>query len=472
MRNQPQRLEPPCELEENPFECVVASDVIARNIPWRIIKFQLPAQVEVLLEEPDRIIAGYANIEVVDTQGELIPAEAWGPAFSKFMANPKFRLVHVFHTDIPVGEVIFEYKDKKDRIWKSHVDDKGLFVVVRVRKDLVAADRVWNAIEKGELRAFSISGLALERRVECSGGRCYRVIPRLELHSITICEKGANIGAIFDVVKSILPISLKRSRSKSVRWKMSEDEQALLEQELSPETPTGPEPGTDSKSTSQKEETQKQGSTSNPTDVSPLLMELKASIDKLAGKVEAIENELKARKPEKYPPPGKKEEEEGGEEPPSAEAAKAGKYPYPERYPYPGKYPRPGKAKAKKPDEEEEEEEEEKAGKKPEEEEEEEKARRKPPLPFAPPQRKGEVLAISEEDLTKMIEAKATEIAEAKTKELIDKALGKTDKRGEVPSIGGPDKKETGLDAILKTPLAKIGTMKAPDFVKLTRGGS
>jgi len=460
-------------LGENPFECPVARDIIERNLPLRLVKFTLPAQVQILCQEPERIIAGYANIEVIDSQGELIPSEVWPSAFGKFMSNPKFRLVHVFHTDIPVGEVIWEYSDSKNHLWKSHTDDTGLFVVVKLRKDLIAADRVWDAILRNELRAFSISGLALERRVECSGGRCYRVIPRLELHSITICEKGANLGAIFTIVKGNIPASLLRIESKASRQKMSEERplEEMLGDAQNPdeETLTGKEPGAEQDSESAPEvippETRKEGETSKEGhDISPILLEIKAGIERLAGEMEAIKTELgKARKPEKYPPPGKKakpdEEDEADEE---KQYREPGKYPYPERYPYPGK-------KGKKPDEEDEEaDEEEKARRR---REEEEKAR-KPKLPFPPPgARKGEFLAISEEDLGKMIEEKAAAIAETKVKELLEKALPKSQKRGEVPNIGGPAEK-TGIQGIMEMPLAKIGTMPRPDFLKVLRGGS
>ena len=437
----------------NPFKCQLSLEIIERNIPYRLIKFTLPAQAQVILQALDRIIAGYASIEIIDAQGEVIPAEAWHEAFAKFMANPKFRLVHVFHTDIPIGEVITEYKDSKDRIWRSHVDDRGLFVVVRLRKDLVAADRVWDAIQKGQLRAFSISGLALERRVECAGGRCFRVIPRLELHSITVCEKGANPGALFAVVKSIPLVSLLRMQTKPARQKMSEEEILNTPEDLSmlenagsegkpSETPTTPQSSQQAPE-SKTSETQKQAQPSADA-ATPLLLEMKARLDQIAGQMEKLVSEMeKARKPQAYPYPGKKKAKEDEEE--EEEEEKAGKKP--EEYPYP----------------------EEKAPKGKDKEEPEEKAGKKPKYP-APPTRKGEVLAIGEEDLAKMIEEKASEIAEKKVTEILQKSLGKTEKRGQVPDIGGPSP-VSGPQALLKTPLAKLGTMPRQEFWNQLRGG-
>ena len=437
----------------NPFKCQLSLEIIERNIPYRLVKFTLPAQAQIILQEPDRIIAGYANIEIIDAQGELIPAEAWHEAFTKFMANPKFRLVHVFHTDIPIGEVITGYKDSKHRIWRSHVDDRGLFVVVRLRKDLVAANRVWDAILKGQLRAFSISGLALERRVECAGGRCFRVIPRLELHSITVCEKGANPGALFAVVKSIPLVSLLRMQTKPARQKMSEEEILNTPEDLSmlenagsegkpSETPTTPQSSQQAPE-SKTSETQKQAQPSADA-ATPLLLEMKARLDQIAGQMEKLVSEMeKARKPQAYPYPGKRKAKEDEEE--EEEEEKAGKKP--EEYPYP----------------------EEKAPKGKDKEEPEEKAGKKPKYP-APPTRKGEVLAIGEEDLAKMIEEKASEIAEKKVTEILQKSLGKTEKRGQVPDIGGPSP-VSGPQALLKTPLAKLGTMPRQEFWSQLRGG-
>jgi len=408
-------------------------------LSYRLLKFTMPAQIKLVLkEEPERIIAGYANVAVIDVEKELIPAEAWKEAFTKFMANPKYRLVHVFHTDIPVGEVIPEYKDSKGRLWKSHPDTKGLFVVVRIRKDLVAADRVWTAIEAEELRAFSISGLALERpRTVCESGRCYRVIPRLELHSITICERGANPPAVFTVVKSTpIPLgSLLRMKSKPPtrgREMSKEMENLDLQADLSEldaskpaeSTPAAPAQPTQGP----PKEIVKQSPA--PTDASPVLLEIKAGIDKILGEIEKMKTEAgKAKKPEEYEEPEEKAEKK------------------PEKYPYPE-----GEEKAEKKEKDKEEDEEE--------EDEEEKARKK--LGALTPARKGEVLAISEADLTKMIEEKATEI--------IQKMLGKTEKRGQVPDIGGPTPSKLTVADLAKMPLSKLGSMSRTEFYDLVRG--
>jgi len=477
----PQCLEPDIVLSQaNRSSQVFQADLLKRTCAcdhiscslresFYLVKFALPIESRLTLSITDRIIAGYANVEVVDTQGELIPAEAWPEAFRKFMANPKFRLVHVFHTDIPVGEVVPQYRDSKGRVWKSHADNKGLFVVVRIRRDLIAADRVWKAIETGELRAFSISGLALERRTECVGGRCFKVIPRLELHSITICEKGSNPPAGFVIVKA-LPLERVKNleEDRQSRMKMSTTKESLglgddlgfQEGENSAQTPAPTQPAPDATKTQAPPAPSEKVTKQNPPqDMTPILLEMKGGIEKLMGICEKIMTEMeKARKPG-YPKP---EEKEGMGEDLEEKARRPQKFPYPKKGEKPEgeedeekagqkpeEYPYPGKKKAKEGEEEEEE-------------DEEEKARKKPPYP--PPARKGEVLAITAEDLAKMIDEKVTET--------LQKTLGgKTEKRGIVTDIGAPPT-GTSLQDLAKMPLAKLGSMPKQEWLRMIQGGA
>ena len=46
----------------------------------------------------DLIVAGYASVEVVDKQGDVITKEALKDAFRKFMENPSYRNVQLAHS--------------------------------------------------------------------------------------------------------------------------------------------------------------------------------------------------------------------------------------------------------------------------------------------------------------------------------------------------------------------------------------
>ena len=150
----------------------------------------------------DLVVAGYASVEMVDKQGDLITRGALKDAFGKFMKADGFRNVQLAHSNIQVGSVIPSYTDSSGRLWKSEVDDTGMFVVIKLRGDIEKAREVASEIRKGSLRSFSIGGQAFERVNKSDQTRGdYREIRRMELHEVTICEKGINPEAQFRILK-------------------------------------------------------------------------------------------------------------------------------------------------------------------------------------------------------------------------------------------------------------------------------
>jgi len=150
----------------------------------------------------DLVVAGYASVEMVDKQGDLITRSALKDAFGKFMKADGFRNVQLAHSNIQVGSVIPSYTDSSGRLWKSEVDDTGMFVVIKLRGDIEKAREVASEIRKGNLRSFSIGGQAFERVNKSDQTRGdYREIRRMELHEVTICEKGINPEAQFRILK-------------------------------------------------------------------------------------------------------------------------------------------------------------------------------------------------------------------------------------------------------------------------------
>jgi HK97 family phage prohead protease len=150
----------------------------------------------------DLVVAGYASVELVDKQGDLITRSALKDAFKKFMTEPKYRNVQLAHSNIQVGEVIPNYTDTEGRMWKSEVDDAGMFVVVQLRNDIEKAREVAAEVRKGNLTGFSIGGQAFKRVNKSDNTHgSYQEISKLELHEITICEKGINPEATFKILK-------------------------------------------------------------------------------------------------------------------------------------------------------------------------------------------------------------------------------------------------------------------------------
>ena len=148
------------------------------------------------------MIGGYASIEIVDKQNDLITLKALNEAVQKFMSKPEYRNVMTNHSNVQVGEVVDSYRDKTGRLWKTEVDDVGFFVVIKLRDDIEKAKEVGRGIRKGSLRSFSIGGQALKKSKKNHDelGE-YNEISKLELHEVTICEKGINPEARFDILK-------------------------------------------------------------------------------------------------------------------------------------------------------------------------------------------------------------------------------------------------------------------------------
>ncbi|KKK67471.1 hypothetical protein LCGC14_2953740, partial [marine sediment metagenome] len=108
----------------------------------------------------------------------------------------------VYHnSNVQVGQVLSEWTHPDTgKVYKTQVDEIGLFCVIKIRTDKFRpkiVDKVIEDIEKGNLKAFSISGDAplASREHKCDGGECFWVIPAIEFYEITICEEGVNQGA-------------------------------------------------------------------------------------------------------------------------------------------------------------------------------------------------------------------------------------------------------------------------------------
>ena len=159
-------------------------------------------EFSILKSGDDLMIGGYASIEIVDKQNDLITLKALKDSVKKFMEESKYRNVMSNHSNVQVGEVVDSYRDKTGKLWKSEVDDVGFFVVIKLRDDIEKAKKVGRNIRKGSLRSFSIGGQALQKVKKSHNDLGdYNEISKLELHEVTICEKGINPEAKFDILK-------------------------------------------------------------------------------------------------------------------------------------------------------------------------------------------------------------------------------------------------------------------------------
>lgn len=130
-----------------------------------------------------------ASIELIDREGHLITTKALEPAFEKYMNNIRNRNVMVLHSDVQVGWALPAYISSEGSIFKSGVDDTGLFFIAELRNDTKISKKVRDQISSGQMKSYSIAGSALKTQTIEKGLLKVMQVDELELAEVTICEK-------------------------------------------------------------------------------------------------------------------------------------------------------------------------------------------------------------------------------------------------------------------------------------------
>ena len=153
----------------------------------------------------ERYIAGYANVaDIIDAQNEVISLAVLQKAWDKWKSNPAYCILSLEHSNIPIAMVEFdEVIDSQGNIHKSGVDNIGLYLVAKLRRDINAANATWEAIKSGIERGFSIAGEHLiPPKIVCDQKECHSVPQDIELHEVGIVGSPANKASYFSVLKS------------------------------------------------------------------------------------------------------------------------------------------------------------------------------------------------------------------------------------------------------------------------------
>ena len=156
------------------------------------------------IDEEQRIIAGYASVEVIDKQNEVIPINVLKEAWERFWKNRDFAINMVMHSNIPVAKIIEEFTEKNGTVHKSGIDSTGLYIVSKIRDDISKGDETWDLIQREELKGYSIGGEAFGKTVVCEGDSCHQQIDKMDIHEISIVDNPANQSSLFNILKSVV----------------------------------------------------------------------------------------------------------------------------------------------------------------------------------------------------------------------------------------------------------------------------
>jgi len=160
-------------------------------------------QAAARIENDPIVVGGPASVEMIDREGHLITTNALTKAFDKYMSNFRTRNAMVLHSDVQIGWALPAYISKGGQIFKSGVNDQGLFFITEVRDDTRIAKRVIEQINEGKLKSYSIAGSAIKVQNMQKGLQPYMQVDEMELAEVTVCETGVNQNAGFDVLKGM-----------------------------------------------------------------------------------------------------------------------------------------------------------------------------------------------------------------------------------------------------------------------------
>lgn len=169
---------------------------ISKNHDTYKLPFNLKGNIEILEKATkERVIAGYASIIEVDEENQLIPRETLIEGIETLLSNSEYANLMLVHQNIQIGKVLKEWGDLK-----THVDDKGLFIVAKIREDLRTANEIWQQILDHKLNGFSIAAEVLVDHEECDDKKCITVIDKINIFEISVCSKPVNKNSGFIIM--------------------------------------------------------------------------------------------------------------------------------------------------------------------------------------------------------------------------------------------------------------------------------
>lgn len=148
------------------------------------------------VDRENRLVSGFATLDNVDSQGDIVTSEASTKAFTRARGN-----LREMHQPIAVGKIV----DFREDEWYDTESEKfyrGIFVTAYVSK---GAEATWEKVLDGTLTGFSIGGNILEQDNEYIAdlGKSVRFIKDYELIELSLVDNPANqLANVFSITKA------------------------------------------------------------------------------------------------------------------------------------------------------------------------------------------------------------------------------------------------------------------------------
>lgn len=146
------------------------------------LRFSMPINK---VDQERRIVSGFATLDNVDKQGDVVTTEASLEAFKKFRGN-----LREMHQPNAVGKVV---SFKEDRYFDPQTKKfyNGVYVSAYVSK---GAQDTWEKVLDGTLTGFSIGGNIVKSDDDYNAeiDKSVRIIKEYQLHELSLVDNPAN----------------------------------------------------------------------------------------------------------------------------------------------------------------------------------------------------------------------------------------------------------------------------------------
>jgi len=151
-------------------------------------------------DDEKMIVSGFATVEEVDKQGDLITLDAFRKAVGRLEADKETLSLNYGHTSAKIGTVT-------KMVFMEDSTPRKLWIEAQLKRNSKLAKQAWEDVKSQKLKAFSIGGMALVpglRWCEASG-KCMNKIDDIEWYEVSLVEEPANQKSLIMAIKGALP---------------------------------------------------------------------------------------------------------------------------------------------------------------------------------------------------------------------------------------------------------------------------
>ncbi len=161
------------------------------------------------VDQAKRLVHGFATLDNVDSEGDVVTAAASARAFSRARGN-----LREMHDNIAAGRIV-DFREDEFFDKESGETYRGMYVTARVSE---GAPNTWIKVLDGTLSGFSIGGEIVKSSNKVNkSGKSVREIEDYDLNELSLVDNPANPLANVDSFEKTNVVSFVKSAGGSVK---------------------------------------------------------------------------------------------------------------------------------------------------------------------------------------------------------------------------------------------------------------